>query len=254
MNQKEVLIIIPAYNESANIAGVLEQLQQDNISKIADVLVMNDYSKDDTKGTVKKYNETVISHVYNLGYGSGLQSGYKYAIRKNYKYVIQMDADGQHDICNIIPIYEELKRKDEDGKLPDIVLGSRFLNKYNEMKESLLKRFAIQLFRMIIYIITHKKISDPTSGLQGLSHRTVLFYSKFSQFDDKYPDANMIVQMLLLGYNIREIPAVMHLRSSGESMHSGLKPIVYMIRMFISICAVWVREKILHLDERVGNE
>lgn len=60
---------------------------------------------------------------------------------------------------------------------------------------------------------------------------------------------NMLMQMLLLGFRVREIPAVMHVRTAGVSMHSGLKPIVYMFRMTVSILAVWIREKILKMDE-----
>ena len=48
---------------------------------------------------------------------------------------------------------------------------------------------------------------------------------------------------------VREIPAVMHVRTAGVSMHSGLKPIVYMFRMTVSILTVWIREKILKMDE-----
>lgn len=49
--------------------------------------------------------------MFNLGYGSGLQLGYKYAVRKGYSYVIQMDADGQHDVCNLLEIYKELQKR-----------------------------------------------------------------------------------------------------------------------------------------------
>ena len=58
----------------------------------------------------------------------------------------------------------------------------------------------------------------------------------------------MLMQMSLLGFHIREIPAVMHLRVTGVSMHSGLKPFVYMFRMTFSIIASWIREKILKVD------
>ena len=46
MREKEVLVIIPAYNEAANIGKVLDQLERPEISEIADVLVMNDASVD----------------------------------------------------------------------------------------------------------------------------------------------------------------------------------------------------------------
>ena len=246
--RKEVLIIIPAYNEAGTIGKVLEKLEQPEIAAFADVLVMNDASSDSTNWVTKERKHAVVTHVFNLGYGSGLQLGYKYAIRKGYRYVIQMDADGQHDVCNVKNIYEELKKEDEDGHTPDIVLGARFMNGGEEFPVSFAKKIAFRLFRNMIRIGTGRKISDPTTGLQGLNWRTVLFYSKYNHFDDKYPDANMIMQMLLLGFRIREIPAVMHARTEGESMHSGLKPIIYMFRMTFSILAVWIREKILKMD------
>ena len=248
-NRKEVLIIIPAYNEEKTIVPVLEKLEQPEIAQIADVLVMNDASSDATNHVTKKRKHDVVTHVFNLGYGSDLQLGYKYAVRKGYRYVIQMDADGQHDVCNIPKIYEELQIKDENGELPDIVLGSRFMEGSTDFPVSLAKKIAYTWFRAMLKLGTGRSISDPTTGLQGLSWRTFLFYSKYDNFDDKYPDANMLMQMLLLGFRVREIPAVMHMRTEGVSMHSGLKPILYMFRMTFSILAVWIREKILKVDE-----
>ncbi len=252
--KKELLIIIPAYNEEKNISPLLERLQEPEIAEIADVLIMNDASSDATSYVVKAHHFEVVTHVFNLGYGSALQLGYKYAIRRGYQYVIQMDADGQHDVCNIINIYKKLKTKDEDGCYPDIVLGSRFMDGSGDFPVSAVKKFAINLFKTMIFLGSGKKVVDPTTGLQGLSRRVVLFYSKYNHFDDRYPDANMILQMQLLGYRITEIPAIMHLRTEGVSMHSGLKPVLYMFRMTFSIIAVLIREKVLKIDKRVSDE
>lgn len=252
--KKEVLIIIPAYNEAANIAAVLEQIENPDIAAFADVLVMNDASSDDTNWIVKQHGHEVVSHVFNLGYGSGLQLGYKYAIRRHYKYVIQMDADGQHDVCNIKNLYKALTTPDEKGLCPDIVLGSRFMEGSPKYPVSAVKKFAMGLFKKMIYWGTGQRFTDPTTGLQGLSRRAVLFYSKYNHFDDKYPDANMIMQMTLLGYRLKEIPAVMHLRMQGTSMHSGLKPVIYMFRMVFSIIAILIRIKILKIDVGVSDD
>ena len=252
--KKELLIIIPAYNEEKTIVNLLQQLEQPEIASIADILVMNDASSDFTNWVVKKRNHAVVTHVFNLGYGSGLQLGYKYAVRKKYRYVIQMDADGQHDVCNIPKIYEALKTKDSDGNYPDIVLGSRFLEGSSSFPVSAAKKIAFTWFRTIIRLGTGAHITDPTTGLQGLNWRTFLFYSMYNHYDDKYPDANMIMQMLLLGFRVEEITAVMHARTNGVSMHSGLKPILYMFRMTFSIIAVWIRERILKLDVESVNE
>ena len=254
MRQKEVLLIIPAYNEEKNIEKVMKQLAQPEIADIVDVLVMNDASSDNTNWLAKEYGCAVVTHVFNLGYGSALQLGYKYAIRRKYHYVIQMDADGQHDVCNIPVLYKKLKKQDADGRCPDIVLGSRFLKESEAYPTSHKKKIAYRLFRWMIRVIAGKKISDPTTGLQGLNRKAVLYYSKYKHFDDKYPDANMIVQMLLLGFKIEEVPAVMHPRNNGVSMHHGLKPIMYMFRMVFSILAVTFRIKVLKVDAGAGMQ
>lgn len=247
--QKEVLIIIPAYNEANTIHNVLDKIEEPEISSVCDVLVMNDASTDGTQYIVKARNHRVVTHVFNLGYGSGLQVGYKYARRRGYKYVIQMDADGQHDSSNILKIYEALKTADENGEYPDIVIGSRFVDGAISFPVPVAKKVAFVLFRNLIKMGTGKKIMDPTSGLQGLSQRTFWYYSQYQHFDDKYPDANMLMQMLMLGYKVEEIPAVMYARTDGVSMHSGIiKPMIYMIRMMFSIIAVWMRVKIFKVD------
>lgn len=252
--QKELLIIIPAYNEEKNIEKVLDWLDSPEITEIADVLVMNDASSDSTNWIVKDRGHALVTHVFNLGYGSALQLGYKYAIRRNYKYVIQMDADGQHDACNIPLIYKKLTTPDENGKCPDIVLGSRFMEGSHDFPVSFAKKAAYVFFRALIRMETGRKIADPTTGLQGLSRRAVLYYSKYRNFDDRYPDANMITQMMLLGFRLEEIPAVMHDRTEGVSMHSGLKPFIYMIRMSISMLAVWYRFKVLKVDKGIAEK
>lgn len=233
MKKKELLVIIPAYNEETNIVRVLDDLEQPEIAEIADVLVMNDASSDATNWIVKARGHALVTHVFKLGYGSALQLGYKYAIRRGYRYVIQMDADGNY---------------------PDIVLCSRFMEGSADFPVSSAKKLAFKLFRVMIRLATGRKIADPTTGLQGLSRKAVLYYSKYNHFDDKYPDTNMIMQMILLKFNVVEIPAVMHARESGESMHSGLKPVWYMFRMFFSVLAVVFRCKVLKIDEGAGRK
>ena len=248
--RKDLLIIMPAYNEEACIGSFLEQLETSEIAGIADILVINDGSSDDTSRIVRQRGHEIIDHVYHLGYGAALLSGYKFAVRRCYKYVIQIDADGQHDVCNIVPIYERLRGLDRDGARPDIVLGSRFLEGSRSFPVSLLKKMTIAALRKIIRTTTGKTITDPTTGLQGLNSRTLLYYSGYSHFDDKYPDTNVLIQMLLLGYQVEEVPAVMHSRETGSSMHSGLKPFFYMAHMFFSICAVLLRILVLKRETR----
>lgn len=246
--QKELLIIIPAYNEEENIQEVLRRLKKCRIEEFADILVIDDASEDATPWIVRKEGYGLVRNICRLGYGNSLRLGYQYAVRKNYLYVIQMDADGQHDVCNIPAIYSRLREKDARGRTPDIVLASRFMKDSSDFSVSILKKIAYEWFRILIYAATGEKIAAPTTGLQGLNRRAFCYYSDFRHFDEKYPDANVLLQMLLLKFSVAQIPAVMHARTGGRSMHKGLSAFWYMCRMFFDIPAVIFRIKILKKD------
>jgi glycosyltransferase involved in cell wall biosynthesis len=240
----KVLIIVPAFNEEANLVPLFDQLCTPEIRSFADILVVNDASSDQTGLIANAYDVTVVTHVFNLGYGSALQVGYKYAVRRGYDYVIQIDADGQHNISNIAHIYQCLTIPDADGAYPDIVIGSRFVKGSHSFKISGIKKVSLAMFSWIIKRVTGKMITDPTSGLQGLNKKAFTYYSMYGNFDYFYPDANMIIQMLLLGFRVQETVSVMHERTAGTSMHTGIfKQMLYMMIMPLSILTVITRIK-----------
>ena len=250
--RKELLVLIPVRNEERNIGAVLEQAM--GIRDLADIVVINDASEDASAQVIRKWPVHMLTNVERMGYGVSLQIGYRYALEHGYRYVIQLDGDGQHDVCNIPALYGRLREPDGDGRYPDIVLGSRFMEGSGDFPVSLSKRAAYGLFRRMIRLLTGRTIADPTTGLQGLSRRAFLYYSRYNHFDDKYPDANMLVQMLLLGFQVTELPAVMYARTADKSMHSGLRPVWYMFRMLFSMAAVVFRVKVLKIDAGVGQQ
>ncbi len=248
---KDVLVIVPAYNEQENIVTLVGDLRCEPLQSMADCLVVDDGSTDATAAVARQAGATVVSHFTNLGYGCALQTGYKYALQRGYSYIVQMDADGQHDVCNLAPIVTALRTPDADGNFPDLVVGSRFLECSLPYRQSPLRLIGIRIFRSIIHRASGQIITDPTSGLQGLSIRAVQYYAGYGRFDDKYPDANVLMQMLLLGFRVREIPVVMHPRHSGKSMHAGVvRPVLYVLRMTASLLAVWARVRIFHMDQQ----
>ncbi len=230
----DTLVVIPAYNEERNIGKVLADIR--NTIEDIDILVVNDGSSDETEKIVRAQGIGIISLPYNMGYGGALQTGFKYAVQNNYKYVIQFDADGQHDPEDIANIRTELRKG-----IADIIIGSRFLGG-SSLKTGFLKRAAISLFRFLIKHYTKQKITDPTSGLK---RRTFSHYAAMGNYPDDFPDADILIQMIRSKYRVYEVPADMHIRDSGKSMHSGLKPIYYLVKILLCIVIVLLREKTL---------
>jgi glycosyltransferase involved in cell wall biosynthesis len=90
-----ILVIIPAYNEAANIKRVVDNLIR-NYPQY-DYVVVNDGSKDNTADICRDNNYNLLNLPVNLGLAGAFQTGIKYAYSKNYNAAVQLDGDGQHD-------------------------------------------------------------------------------------------------------------------------------------------------------------
>ncbi len=233
MKDKKVLIVIPAYNEEENIEKVIKELKSD--ASFADILVVNDCSKDNTLEVIKKNKVKYLSNIFNMKYAMAIQTGLKYAKKHNYDYVIQFDADGQHIANEAVKILKEAI-----ASKSDIVIGSRYLIDTG-YPCPIFRRIGTKVFEKIIYIFCKQKIKDPLSGFQCLNKKVIDYYAKMGNYPE-FPDANLIIEMLLKGYKIKEVPVKMRLRKTGESMHGGIiKPIKYMINMLYSIVFIIIQ-------------
>ena len=233
---RDCLVIIPAFNEEENIKNVLKEILGAGLD--IDILVINDGSTDRTQAAARAEGKVeVVSLPFNLGYGNALQTGFKYAVARGYQYVIQFDADGQHDPDDLRVILAMLRT----GRA-DIIIGSRFLGR-SSYKVGLLKKTAISIFRFLIKISTGVKITDPSSGLQGLTYKVFNYYAKMGNFPPDYPDADILIQMVLSKFRVCEFPANIRERNHGKSMHIGLKPVFYFVKMLVSIIVVLLRPR-----------
>lgn len=225
--KSRVLIIIPAYNEAANIVWVIRSVR--GHVPDADILVINDGSKDSTASLAKAAGAHVVSHPFNMGYGVACQTGFKYAFRKGYDYVVQMDGDGQHEPACIPNLLNVVKDPNVD-----IVLGSRWLG-LAQYKGPLLRKFGKFFFAFLASLITKHKVTDPTTGFQALTSKVVQFYCT-EVYPVDYPDADMLIILDKAGFRVKEVPVIMYHNLTGQSMHSGLiRPIYYGMKMMMSI-------------------
>lgn len=230
----KLLVIIPTHNEVLSIRLVLDELRA-YLGQDADILVVDDYSTDGTPEVLKSLDTIVVTLPINLGYSGALQTGYKYAVTNNYEYIVQFDGDGQHiaeEIGKLVSAFE--------NSSADVIIGSRFAGK-GEHRHPFLKRVATFLFCFMIKIISGSTLHDPTSGFQLLNRKVFEHYSQVHNFP-YYPDANIIIEMLMNRYRVKEVHVAMRARVFGESMHTGLiQQAKYMIKVFYSIFIVLLK-------------
>ena len=230
MTKKDkLLFVIPAYNEEENIGKVLKEIKHDIPN--ADILVINDCSRDRTVDIVKKNKVKCISNIFNMGYAMAVQTGIKYAAIHDYDYVIQFDADGQH-----LPEYIDVL--EHAIKTHDIVIGSRFLDK---KKPFSLRMLGSNLISTAIKITTGKALKDPTSGMRAFNKRMIKNFALGLNFGPEPDTVSYLIKRA--GANVVEVPVKMAERTAGESYLNLWTSIIYMLRMTISILFIQLIRK-----------
>ena len=121
-------IIIPAYNEAKTVHFILDKIKEvkldGNLAK--EVVIINDFSKDNTKEVIEKYSQDnpslsiqYFEHEKNKGKGAALHTGIAKATGE---YLIIQDADLEYD-----PNEYNLLLKPILMGVADVVYGSRFV-------------------------------------------------------------------------------------------------------------------------------
>ncbi|SDT85528.1 glycosyltransferase family 2 protein [Desulfobacula phenolica] len=228
------IIIMPAYNEAKNIVKVVSSVKF--LFPEYQVLVINDGSSDNTSELASEAGATVIDHPFNMGYGVAIQTGYKYAYRNGYNYLVQMDSDGQHAIEEISKLLANVT----DGSC-EIVFGSRYIEE-NGYKKSMFRYIGTLFFRILLGMMTGRKITDPTTGFQAMNRNVLKIFIK-DLFPCDYPDADIMILLTEIGIKFKEIPVKMFNRNDGKSMHNNpFEVCYYLFKMSLSMCVTKIRK------------
>lgn len=221
--QSRVLVIIPAYNESEAILDTVN----DVIATGFDYVVVNDGSTDATLDICRSNHVNALNLPQNLGIGGAVQAGHKYAKKFGYEIDIQVDGDGQHDPSYIAALVEQV----DAGS--DLVVGSRFLEKTEGFQSTAMRRLGIAWLSGVIRALTHRTVTDPTSGFRACGPRAINLFCE--DYPTDYPEPDSIVTALSRGLVVSEVPVCMRERQGGMSSISGFSSVYYMIKVTLAI-------------------
>lgn len=212
-----VIALVPAYNESERVVGVVEAL----LPHVDEVVVIDDGSSDDTGIQARGAGATLLRHAVNLGQGAALETGHVYARKKNAQAVLHFDGDGQFDVKDIARAKALLDRGDVD-----IVLGSRFIN--STSKIPWFKRVCIlPLARVVNRIFSGLTLTDAHNGFRMLGPRAV---AQIKLRHNRMAHATEIVE-LIRAHDLRyeEIPITVTYHEYGQKMRGGFSVLTDLI-------------------------
>lgn len=225
MNYPKTLVIIPALNEEASIAHVIELIHEH--APWADVAVINDGSSDHTAAIAERCGAVVLNLPHNVGIGAAVQTGMIFAARYGYEVAVQNDGDGQHDPHEIPLLVHDLV---DSGA--DLVIGSRYIEDRGYITPHI-RRIGIVILARVISAVTRQRFTDPTSGFRASNRRTIRLCAQFYPHD--YPEPEAVVLLHRAGLRLREIPVTMNPRYGGKSSITPFKSGLYMIKVLLAI-------------------
>ena len=211
------LVIIPTYNEAANIEKLVEQLLSFNVQ----ALVVDDNSPDGTSQLISALGKKWPGQVHLMcrasgknGRGSATLDGFKWALERDYDPIFEMDADFSHDPSELPRFFEKIKAV-------DVVVGSRYLPESRILNWPLRRRIFSRLANALAHFMLHLPISDYTNGYRCY-RRDALKKVAPEQITEKgyIVLSYLAVQLAASGCRFGEVPTLFVNRQRGASQLS----------------------------------
>ncbi len=206
----KLIIYMPAINEEANIAEVINKLpRQIEHVKTIEYLVVDDGSTDHTvEVSRQRLVLSVISHNRNRGVGASFQTAVQYALENQADILVGIDADGQFDANEIPKLIDPIV-----SQKADMVIGNRFANGKPEIMPSF-KYFGNNLIATLIGMISGQKFQDVSCGFRAYNRETLLRLNLFGNFTYTH---ETILSQLFKGMRIVEIPVFVRYDENRKS-------------------------------------
>ena len=204
------IVVIPTYNEVESIGSLLDELATLDL----DVLVIDDGSPDGTAQICKAQGVEVIERSAKLGLGSAYRAGFQIALDRGYENIIEMDADGSHQVSDLVAMMQWIGSA-------DLLIGSRWVpdgeirnwSKFRELLSKAANRYANTLLSL--------GVADTTAGFRIYSASLLKKMDIHTIASEGYCfQIEMTRRALSRGGSIAEVPITFIEREHGVSKMS----------------------------------
>ena len=204
------LVVIPTYNEVESIGKILDGLKDLDL----DVLVIDDGSPDGTADLVRMHNVEVIEREGKQGLGSAYRTGFSIGIQRGYTYIIEMDADGSHQI-------NDLQRMMEWIGSADLLIGSRWVADGGISNWSKFREYLSKSANRYANVLLSLGVKDTTSGFRIYTTELLNKMEISTIRSEGYCfQIEMTRRAIARGGSIAEVPITFIERTHGKSKMS----------------------------------
>ena len=202
-----VVIVIPAFNEEANVPHVLAALPEEVGGLPVRAIVVDDGSADGTLERARAVGATPVRLPMNRGGGAAVRTGFSLALTTGARIVVTMDADGQHEAAELPRLIKPIL----DGEA-DLVSGSRVLGAADPNHTA--RELGIKIFAWILSVLTTTRVTDPSCGYRAIRAESL---RKIELFQDQFYVAEFLLEASKHNLRVIEVPVTVSRRLSGTS-------------------------------------
>ena len=204
------IVVIPTYNEVESIGRILDALKV----LAVDILIIDDGSPDGTADFCRARGVEVISRSGKMGLGSAYRSGFTIALERGYATVIEMDADGSHQI-------KDLKKMMEWIGSADLLIGSRWVSDGSIENWSKFREYLSKSANKYANLLLSLRVKDTTSGFRIYTSALLKNMEISTIRSEGYCfQIEMTRRAISRGGSIAEVPITFIERAQGKSKMS----------------------------------
>ena len=236
------IAIVPAYQEEGSVGRVIDEIRA--FDSDFEIVVVDDGSGDRTAKEAAAKGAHVVRLPFNLGIGSAVQTGFRYAYENGFDLAVRIDGDGQHDPSQLPALLEPVLAGEAD-----IAVGSRFAGK-DGYRSSRSRRIGIRILARAVSMLVGQRITDPTSGFQAVNRRGIRLFA--ADYPSDYPEVEATVMVAKHRLALREVPVAMRGRSTGRSSIGALHSAYYMAKVLLALFVGMFRRDVVPLEDKEG--
>jgi len=198
INGKRIAVVLPAYNAARTLEKTVAEIPRDIVD---DILLVDDFSRDDTSDIARRLGLKVFQHEQNFGYGRNQKTCYTEALRLNADVIVMLHPDYQYEPRLVAPMASLVA-----SDVYDVVIGSRILGgKARSGGMPLYKYISNRFLTLIENLVTGAKLSEYHSGYRAFSRDVLMSLPLHMNSDNFVFDNEMLAQAIFFDFRIAEI-------------------------------------------------
>ncbi len=198
-------IIIPAYNEAARLGSTLDRVLKYVTAQgwDAEVVVVNDGSRDATADLVREYAQThpclrLLENPGNRGKGYSVRSG---MLNASGDLLLFTDADLSSPIEEAPKLFSAI----ENGA--DVAIGSRWVRPETQTRrQSLLRQFYGRAFNVALRLVLRLRQKDTQCGFKAFTRAAAQTIFPLQQIERWGFDPELLYLARHYGFKVAEVP------------------------------------------------